>query len=389
MCTSSWYPAAARAFAPDSISARVNEIPGVGKAEFRVVADVTLDVPGLDEPAKGRIVSIPDEQVAMLNDLYIKEGRYIEAGQTNEVLGGVLLGIAIGWYFGFKITALYMEFFRFPVLRYAPGPIVIATAILISLSAAAVGALGAVRRTISLPPAEAMRPEAPAGFRTNVIERLRIHQLVPTSVRIILRNLERRPLKAMLSITGTALAAALLVIGFFLYFDTIERIIDIQFNEVQREDVSVVFHEPRPAAVKYDLAGLPGVIRVEPYRAVPVRLHFAHRTRRTVLLGLQDSAELRRVVAKDLQTATMPPEGLLLNTKLAEILNEAKRAGQDNPLARILKLQESDGHKLTVATTTEHLAQRLGHAVEKAFGGQVRYNFSHENKIARVSWHRN
>ena len=492
--------------APDSISARVNEIPGVGKAEFRVVADVTLDVPGLDEPAKGRIVSIPGEQVAMLNDLYIKEGRYIEAGQTNEVLasaafatanqlkpgstisavingkwqklqivglalspeyvyeirsgeifpdnrrsgvlwmsrealgpafdmkgafndialtlgpgaveadvmrqlddllanygglgaynrddqvsnhflsneiaelqvtgtfipaifllttgflihlvlsrlvatqrqeiavlkafgygnyalgfhylklafmvvlGGVILGIATGWYFGFKITALYMEFFRFPVLRYAPGPMVIATAVLISLSAAAVGALGAVRRTISLPPAEAMRPEAPAGFRTNVIERLRIHQLVPTSVRIILRNLERRPLQAMLSITGTALAAALLVVGFFLYFDTIERIIDIQFNEVQREDVSVVFHEPRPAAVKYDLAGLPGVIRVEPYRAVPVRLRFAHRTRRTVLLGLQDSAELRRVVAKDLQTATMPPEGLLLNTKLAEIL---------------------------------------------------------------------
>jgi putative ABC transport system permease protein len=492
--------------APDSIAAPVNKIPGVGKAEFRVVADVTLDVPGLDEPAKGRIVSIPDEQVAMLNDLYIKEGRYIESGQTNEVLasaafatanqlkpgstisavingkwqklqivglalspeyvyeirsgemfpdtrrsgvlwmsrealgpafdmkgafndialrlgpgaveadvirqlddllanygglgaynrddqvsnhflsneiaelqvtgtfipaifllttgflihlvlsrlvttqrqeiavlkafgygnrelgfhylklafmvvlGGILLGIATGWYFGFKTTALYMEFFRFPVLRYAPGPIVIATAILISLSAAAVGALGSVRRTISLPPAEAMRPEAPAGFRTNVIERLRIHQLVPGSVRIILRNLERRPLKAMLSIAGTALAAALLVVGFFLYFDTIERIIDIQFNEVQREDVSIVFHEPRPAAVKYDLAGLPGVLRVEPYRAVPVRLRAAHRTRRTVLLGLQDSAELRRVVAKDLQTVAIPPEGLLLNTKLAEIL---------------------------------------------------------------------
>ena len=58
--------------APDSLSARVSEIPGVGKAEFRVVADVTLDVPGLEEPAKGRIVSIPDQQVPMLNDLYIK-----------------------------------------------------------------------------------------------------------------------------------------------------------------------------------------------------------------------------------------------------------------------------------------------------------------------------
>lgn len=70
------------------------------------------------------------------------------------------------------------------------------------------------------------------------------------------------------------------------------------------------------------------------------------------------------------------------------ILNEAKRASEDNPLARILELEERDGHKLTVTTTTEHLAQRLGHAVEKAFGGEVQYTFSHENKIARVSWQR-
>jgi hypothetical protein len=70
------------------------------------------------------------------------------------------------------------------------------------------------------------------------------------------------------------------------------------------------------------------------------------------------------------------------------LINEAKRSGEDNPLARILELREGDSHKLTVTTTTEHLAQRLGHAVEKAFGGQVEYNFSHENKVARVSWRR-
>lgn len=68
--------------------------------------------------------------------------------------------------------------------------------------------------------------------------------------------------------------------------------------------------------------------------------------------------------------------------------NESKRAGEDNPLARILELKEGDGHELTVTTTTEHLAQRLGHALQKAFGGEVQYNFSHENKIARVRWQR-
>jgi len=70
------------------------------------------------------------------------------------------------------------------------------------------------------------------------------------------------------------------------------------------------------------------------------------------------------------------------------LLNEAQRAGENNPLARILELKEGNGHKLTITTTTEHLAQRLGHAVEKAFGGAIQYNFSHENKIARVSWRR-
>jgi hypothetical protein len=66
--------------------------------------------------------------------------------------------------------------------------------------------------------------------------------------------------------------------------------------------------------------------------------------------------------------------------------NEAERAAEDNPLARILELKRGDGHKLTVSTTTEHLAQRLGHALEKAYGGAVHYDFSHENKLARVNW---
>jgi hypothetical protein len=68
--------------------------------------------------------------------------------------------------------------------------------------------------------------------------------------------------------------------------------------------------------------------------------------------------------------------------------NEAERAVEDNPLARILECKEGEGHQLTVSTTTEHLAQRLGHALEKAFDGSVHYDFSHENKLARVTWRR-
>jgi hypothetical protein len=68
--------------------------------------------------------------------------------------------------------------------------------------------------------------------------------------------------------------------------------------------------------------------------------------------------------------------------------NEAERDAQDNPLARIMGWEETET-QLVVKTTTEHLAQRLGHALEKAFDGDVQYDFSHENKLARVYWERN
>lgn len=68
--------------------------------------------------------------------------------------------------------------------------------------------------------------------------------------------------------------------------------------------------------------------------------------------------------------------------------NEAERAMEDNPLGRIMGMEPDDDGGTTVRTTTEHLAQRLGHALEKAYHGDVRYDFSHENKLAHVWWRR-
>jgi len=70
------------------------------------------------------------------------------------------------------------------------------------------------------------------------------------------------------------------------------------------------------------------------------------------------------------------------------LFNEAERASEDNPLSRVLVMEEKDKDWISVSTTNEHLAQRLGHALNKAYGGEVHYSFSHENKLARVSWHR-
>ena len=73
----------------------------------------------------------------------------------------------------------------------------------------------------------------------------------------------------------------------------------------------------------------------------------------------------------------------------ALLRNEAARAAVDNPLAQVLDLRnDSRTSDLLLTTTTEHLALRLGRALEKAFDGRVLYGFSHENKLAHVWWHR-
>ena len=66
---------------------------------------------------------------------------------------------------------------------------------------------------------------------------------------------------------------------------------------------------------------------------------------------------------------------------------EEQRAASDNPLGRIAAVIRKPS-RLTVRTTTEHLAKRLGEALHKAFSGTVHYEFSHENKFAHVTWSR-
>ena len=491
--------------APETVAARVREIPGVGAVETRVVAQVTLDVPGVEEPASGRLVSLPEGRAPALNGLHLLEGRLPEPGRASEVVisgafsrandlrpgdtlgavingrwqrleivgcalspefvyeirggdmfpdarrfgviwmgrdalgpafdmegafndltltlapgggeaeviarldalldgyggtgaygradqsshhfisneiaelrvtgtfipavflgvtaflihlvlsrlvttereqigllkafgyssfavglhylkmalaavaGGTALGVAVGWWFGYRVTALYAEFFRFPLLRYETDWQVVASSALISFGAATLGALAAARRAVKLPPAEAMRPEQPARFRPGLVERAGFQRLIPTTARMIVRNLERRPLKALMSAFGVSLSLALLVVGFYFY-DAVERVIDVQFRFVYREDAAVTFNEPRPARTRYELERLPGVMRVETYRAAPARLRAGNRTRRTALLGIEPGGDLFRIVDQDFNLHTPPVEGVLLTERLAESL---------------------------------------------------------------------
>jgi putative ABC transport system permease protein len=491
--------------APEAVAARIRDLPGVATVQTRIVAEVVLDVPGLPEPATGRLVSIPDRRVPILNDLHLRSGRWVEPnapgeviasegfaganglvvgsrigavingrwqrltivaialspeyiyeirgtevfpdnrrfgvlwmgrealgalfdlqgafndvsialspgapeapviagvdqvlgryggrgaygrdlqlsnrfisdeikqdrvsglylpsiflgvavflvhavlsrlvgsqrdqiailkafGYTNMAVGLHYLGIALaavlagavpgtllGLWFASYLADLYAKFFHFPEILFAVSPGLISFSAAISAAAALLGAATAVRQAVRMPPAEAMRPESPPRYSRGILERSGLSRLLPPPVLMIARNIGRRPAKALLSTFGIALAVGILVLTRY-FGDVIDRMVQIQFRETQREDVTVILGQPRSAAVLHDLAHLPGVGAVEPFRAVSARLVAGHRSRRVEIMGVEPDGELRRVVTRTLGRVEIPPEGLVVTAALAKIL---------------------------------------------------------------------
>jgi putative ABC transport system permease protein len=491
--------------APLSLAAEIAAIPGVAQIETRVVSDVLLDVPGLVEPAVGRLVGIPAPRRAMLNDVFLRQGRYIDAGRPDEILlsetfaklhglvpGSVLpailhgtrrnlrvvglalspeyvynvrpgelmpdekrfgivwmerralaaayemeggfndvvlrlargasepeviarldrlldpwggrgaiprslqtshwylenefeqlrssgrvlpvvflgvaafllnvvltrivalergqiaalkalgytnrevathylvlslliaalggaIGVAFGAWLGRGMTGLYTEFYHFPILEYRLAVKVAVQGTIIGLVAAGLGALGAVRGAARLPPAEALRPEPPARYRESLLERAGVKRLLSQPARMIVRNITRRPVRASLSILGIALGAAMLVVGTFS-LDAMRRIVDVQFFLAQRYDAMVTFLEPTSPRALHEVERLPGVREVEPFRSVPVKLRFRHRSRQAAVLGLPAAPRLSRVLDSKTAPVTLPPQGLVLSRTVADIL---------------------------------------------------------------------
>jgi putative ABC transport system permease protein len=178
---------------------------------------------------------------------------------------------------------------------------------------------------VRLPPAEAMRPEPPARYRPILLERIGLGRLVPNVARMVLRQLERHPVKTSFSLLAISMSVAIVVVGNFMR-NSIDKVIETQFYDVQRFDLSLATVEPISVDAVNELASLPGVKHVEPRRYVAARLRARHRSRRVGIVGLPPDATLMLLKSRTGETVNLPPEGLIISQKLAEVLGA--QAGQ-------------------------------------------------------------
>ncbi len=74
--------------------------------------------------------------------------------------------------------------------------------------------------------------------------------------------------------------------------------------------------------------------------------------------------------------------------EMLRLLRHAEqRESIDHAMERIMDLTAQEG-MLLVTTTSPHLAQTLGAAIERAFGGHAEYAFSRDEHLLRVHWRR-
>jgi putative ABC transport system permease protein len=235
------------------------------------------------------------------------------------VLLGAIVGIPLGMWMGAKFTALYHDYFRFPTLPSVVDWGAAALGVGVSGGFALLGAFGGVRRVMALPPAEALRPESPARFRPLLIERLGMGGIVSPGIRMILRNLERRPLRTGATVIGAALAVALLASGRFPY-DAFDRLMDVEFRLAQRYDAVATFTKERPAEAAREIARMDGVLAAEPFRSTSARVTRGPTSRTTMIMGIEPRSNLYRLVDADGREYVPPSSGCALTVGLARIL---------------------------------------------------------------------
>lgn len=283
-----------------------------------------------------RQVATQRVQIGMLKAVGYSNGEislhYLKMVLLVVVIGSII-GISGGIWLGAGMTNMYTQFFHFPILKFSFSEEVMIFSVFFCAISAVVGTLLAIYQAAKLPPAEAMRPESPAQYRRTLLEKMGLEKYFSYLSRIVIRQVERRPLRSLFSTLGIGLSMSILIFAFFME-DSIKYMMEIQFDLSQREDVSLGFVQPRGISSLEEIRLMPGVIKVEPLRTVAVYIKSDHYSKRASIMGITPKPDLHRILDKDLNSVLVPDQGITLSKKLAEVLHVKKG---DSIIAEVLE----------------------------------------------------
>lgn len=241
-------------------------------------------------------------------------------------VGGVSVGLLLQRY----LLNLYRSIYELPIDEPGLYPELIAVSVGLSLGFALLGTAFGVRAATRLSPAVAMRPPPPEKGGRILLERGPLRPLwnrLPFSLKLILRAIFRNPFRSAVTF-GSSLVATTIMVESLAMGGSIEVLIDREFRQAQRQDLTVLLREPQDQiSMRRELESLPGVEYVEGQLTVPATMMSHSESgvieRQVLLQGLPENPQLDnplRLTPGSTEKLTRDQEGLFLSRKLAQLL---------------------------------------------------------------------
>lgn len=245
---------------------------------------------------------------------------FLKLGLATGLIGA-LAGCLLGWGIALGLTELYKGFFTFPALTNRFHPDVMAVSLLTGLLFGALGTLRGVRQVAAMSPAEAMRPPPPRQGGAIALERLPwLWERLGFAWQTTLRGIFRNKVRSLVGVFAAAVGSAILVASFGLN-DSLVAMVSFRFDKELLADYTLHFRDPLDAGAVDEARRLPGVVTAEPLFTVAVTFEHGPSRHQGLVAGLTRGARL--TVPRDEQgrPVAMPPEGLLMSRRLADMLH--------------------------------------------------------------------
>ncbi len=245
---------------------------------------------------------------------------FLKLGVVIGVAGGIAGG-GLGIAMAAGMIEMYKEFYDFPTFLFRPHPDLLAVGMVLSVLFAVLGAAKGVWAVLRLQPAEAMHSKPPERGGAIILERIPgLWQRLGFRSQMALRTMFRNRTRTLTGVASSALSVALIFAALVMY-DSAFYLIDFQFKQVAHSDVDIGMREEKSVAALLEGRELPGVDYAEPSLGVVCELRNGRRARRIGIVGLSESHRLTTPVQTDGSPIVIPPSGLVVSGKLAEVLD--------------------------------------------------------------------
>ncbi|HSM38529.1 MAG TPA: FtsX-like permease family protein, partial [Candidatus Limnocylindrales bacterium] len=247
-------------------------------------------------------------------------GHYLGFGLLVGV-AGALLGAVAGLLLAGLITRVYTGVIGIPITIVDIRPATFVMGLAFGVVAGILAALIPAWRASRMSPATAMSAATGSGVGSrSIVERVvPAVSRMPARWRMVLRGIGRSRVRSITTIVGVMIAVTLVLVSWGM-LDTVQVLLDRQFNQAEQQDATLALPDGVTDASLSAVASTPGVATAEPLARLGVTIAHAGERYSTTLTAFQQGTVMHRFLTGS-STSELPDSGILVGSALHKVLD--------------------------------------------------------------------